>query len=153
MAEQQEYRVIADRDKGDDPQWGQVESGDRVWFSGPRDDVDRIERPVPTTNEPEFGWDACPSTAAHAAHEWNVNEGEVGFGSRCAGIAAPSLPTREQIAEVVAEANAVRGAYLSFWGAHSSNDIARVGREPSMPPTPAIDAWSLALLQKGGDRG
>lgn len=31
----------------------------------------------------------CPVAVEHAPHEWDVNEGEVGFGSRCPGVAAP----------------------------------------------------------------
>jgi len=50
-----------------------------------------------------------------------------------------------RIAAVVADGEAIRAAYLSFWGAHSSSDIARVGREPGMPDTPALDRERAAL--------
>ncbi|WP_083364854.1 hypothetical protein [Microterricola viridarii] len=44
-----------------------------------------------------------------------------------------------RLARVAAEGEAVRAAYLSFWGAHSSNDLTALGRKPTMPPTPELD--------------
>lgn len=59
MTEQQ-YHVIADRDKGDDPKWPDIEPGDRyvaiardLETRSDDDQVVRIERPVPTTDEPQ----------------------------------------------------------------------------------------------------
>ena len=54
MTEQQ-YTVIADRSKGDDPETQQIETGDRLTSTALTPTVfalDRIERPVPTTDEP-----------------------------------------------------------------------------------------------------
>lgn len=48
---------------------------------------------------------------------------------------------RSEIAKLAAEANAIREAYLAFWGAHSSSDINRVGVEPQYPETPLLDDW------------
>lgn len=55
MTEQQ-YRVIADRDKGDDPTFADVDEGDRYTavsmpWDWEQDRVDRIERPVPTPDD------------------------------------------------------------------------------------------------------
>lgn len=54
---EQQYRVIADRDKGDDMSWHDVEEGDRhtsIKSGGPYPDpLMRIERPVSTNVEPD----------------------------------------------------------------------------------------------------
>ncbi|PZE33974.1 hypothetical protein DEJ21_14085 [Curtobacterium sp. MCSS17_006] len=115
MTEQQQYRVIADRDKGDDPQWVDVKARDRYTADAagrPSDDdtVVRIERPVPTTV---------------VIHE-------------LVGLPLPpdepsSLPTREQIAEVIQRAD----------------QTARWGENRYEVQADAV----LALLQKGADRG
>jgi len=55
----QQYRVIADRDKGDDPTWADVSKGDRYLaesrheYDWDLDRILRIERPVPPT-EPDW---------------------------------------------------------------------------------------------------
>lgn len=91
MTEQQ-YRVIADRDKGDDPQWDDVQIGDRyvgiaTERGTPLDPVVRIERPAPATGLP------APMTLTAAEQD-----------SYTAAMAEPSLPTREQIAEAIEDA-------------------------------------------------
>lgn len=61
---QQDYRVIADRDKGDEPQWDEVRLGDRTTSvvisgegQGSMTRLVHIERPVPTTDSAPVG--AC----------------------------------------------------------------------------------------------
>ena len=55
--------------------------------------------------------------------------------------ALAELATAERTLEGAArEAGAIRAAYLDFWGAHSSSNIAAVGRQPKMPTTPVLDA-------------
>lgn len=94
----QQYRVIADRDKGDDPRDVEQRPGDRLIYSetvgvvleGPI--LVRIERPVLPLH--------CLSTAHHEEHDW-------GGGNWCPGFGAsderPSVPTRAQIADVLAD--------------------------------------------------
>lgn len=88
----QQYRVIADRDKGDDPYAEMREPGDRVTYGNPAHIIVRIERPVPTEH--------CLGTHYHDSHLWS---GKPGTHYWCKGYAAPDeiLPTREQIAEAI----------------------------------------------------
>lgn len=93
MTEQQ-YRLIADRDKGDDPYKDDVREGDRVTSVAVLEGtmrtgqvllarIDRIERPVPTTDEPkrcEQCDDFEPETHEH-----------------------PSTPTRDEVADELIE--------------------------------------------------
>lgn len=103
---EQQYRVIANRDKGDDPRHADVQPGDRYTLEAVEGfPVVRIERPVATEH--------CLSTAHHAAHNWGANP-NVDGGVWCPGFDAsdelptPHLPTREQIAAVrVAQAHLV----------------------------------------------
>lgn len=116
MAEQQ-YRVIADRDKGDDPQEGTILVGDRYtfesvsneWVGGDTDVLVRIERPAPTTDEPSEQW--TPSTAQVRSHyvfdqsnRWDAERGAA-FDRWLTSVSSPPPPTREQIAEVLRESD------------------------------------------------
>jgi len=126
MSEQQ-YRVIADKKKGDDPYAEMREPGDRVTYGNPAHIIVRIERPVPTEH--------CLGTHYHDSHLWT---GKPGTHYWCKGYAAPDeiLPTREQIAEVVLDGfHAPDGDHPSWW----------------INPLATADAV-LALLQKGADR-
>lgn len=73
---EQQYRVIADRDKGDDPQDSDWTDGDRVTFiaGGP---LVRIERPEQGSAEEDFRYtifDQCfePSVVDLAREERNI---------------------------------------------------------------------------------
>jgi hypothetical protein len=139
MSEKQ-WRVIADRDKGDDPQVSDLNNGDRatviVMNDDPADDkVVRIERPVPTEH--------CLSTAHHDGHEWGAHESQPGTGYWCPGFDATEAhpPTREQIAEAV-EAVAEAYAPVRDWDTEL------------MYPDDTWDALVAlhALIQNGADR-
>lgn len=89
----QQYTVIADRARGDDPQWTDIVDGDRVlYISGSKlamARVDRIERPAPTTDEPK----RMPMTHRHDGH------GPDDTCRDCESQPSPHPPTREQIAD------------------------------------------------------
>ena len=92
---EQHYRVIADRDKGDDPQQSDIEEADRVTYGfigrGFEHGIVRIERPVPTTNEPPEA-DATPDEAFELGEVHGYDKGYAD------GLAAsPHPPTREQM--------------------------------------------------------
>lgn len=183
MTEQQ-YRVIADRDKGDDPQWDDVEIGDRVVTTPARMvggevtrtssrttmtaasamtvDVLRIERQVPTTDEPKTKREQIVSDLA-------------AMGQRM--FSHPSVPTREQIADVL-DSLACTLAFSSrdwganprdawLWGVLNGWDADEPGDESAMDEMASSHGWSdvtvgrlrgfhevvLAVLQKEADRG
>ena len=48
--------------------------------------------------------------------------------------------------DLLAELQDVRAAYQAFWGAHSSDDIERLGRRPRAVETPVADR--LEALEK-----
>ncbi|WP_336698206.1 hypothetical protein [Curtobacterium sp. USHLN213] len=147
--DQQQYRVIADRDKGDDPQWTDIVDGDRVLYvSGSRlamARIDRIERPVSTTDE----------TATSSVHDMR--------GSREVPVALHP-PTREQIAEAdIAAVEEMGGCVLPTeigmraafeWLAQQEG--VRPGWYAEEVPAilAGIDAARrlLALIQNGADR-
>jgi len=58
---------------------------------------------------------------------------------------------REKCAQIAEEAEDLRAAYLDFWGAHSSNDIQRVGREPRLVATPMLDRIREPGKEQGND--
>ncbi|PZF11782.1 hypothetical protein [Curtobacterium sp. MCLR17_034] len=130
MTETQQYRVVADRDKGDDPHINYAQDGDLLAFRKGRefepDYLVRIERPVPTEH--------CLSTAQHDGHEWAAHEGQPGTGYWCPGFDAAEdhPPTREQIAEVMQRAD----------------QTARWGENRYEVQADAV----LALFQNGADR-
>lgn len=142
MAEQQ-YRVIADRDKGDDPREDAILVGDRYtfesvsneWVGGDSDPLVRIERSVPAEH--------CLSTAHHGGHEWGGYDGQAATGYWCEGFdasdEAPYPPTREQIAEAIA-------AELRT-GNETAHSVQATRRVQQL--TDAV----LALIQNGADRG
>lgn len=107
MTEQQ-YRVIADRDKGDDmlAAISALEDGDRVTYiydTEPSDMIVRIERPVPNTDgEPHS---AAAYRAYFASNVEGVNHSATAFraGWDAAQVLIPSVPTREQFAEELIE--------------------------------------------------
>lgn len=129
MTEQQQYRVIADRDKGDNPYAEMREPGDRVTYGNPAHIIVRIERPVTTEH--------CLSTAQHDGHEWAAHEGQPGTGYWCPGFDAADEhpPTREQIADAIWKA-------LPYEA------------QEAMLTTDADEAAEavLALIQNGADR-
>lgn len=101
MTEQQ-YRVIADRDKGDDPKVADICAGDRYTMQAERgpvftDQVVRIERPVPNSDQPTSGrdeaWHAWPGTeySEREPHKALRDAFNAGWDAR-----HPSVPTREQ---------------------------------------------------------
>lgn len=140
MTEQQ-YRVIADRDKGDDPSRANIRVGDRYTLqdTGDADDqLVRIERPVPTTDAPhgeEVEIEGSFFPVADLPHILGAHIralDDAGQREKQHWIdhhEHPSLPTREQIAEAI-------------------------------EPDPADRDWQtvlyagrvLTLLQKGADR-
>lgn len=117
MSEQQ-YRVIADRDKGDDLSWHDVEPEDRytsIKSDGPYPDpLMRIERPVPTTDEPQAGrYDNLRADlATMARQERTPDHWAIGRNQRTARAALLAIdeliaqhpPTREQIAPLPEDA-------------------------------------------------
>ncbi|MDF2895749.1 MAG: hypothetical protein K0Q46_2535 [Rhodococcus erythropolis] len=124
----QDYRVIADRDNGDNPSWHDVAPEDRytsIKSDGPYPDpLMRIERPVPIADarsQMERDSDALDElrrTPVPVEH--------------------PSLPTREQIAEAIA-------AELRT-GNETAHSVQATRRVQGI--TDAV----FALLQKGADR-
>jgi hypothetical protein len=48
---------------------------------------------------------------------------------------------------LLAELKAMRAAYLDFWGAHTSEDITRLGREPRAVQTPVADRLQRAIAE------
>lgn len=122
-----QYRVIADREKGDDPRWADAQSGDRfthVGILGGESRLVRIERPVPTADtrsQMERDSDALDELRRTPVP-----------------VESPSLPTREQIAEVI---------YTERAGS-SQNWHKAAFRDDYLKEADAV----LALLQKGFDR-
>lgn len=103
----QQYRTIADRAKGDDPNWPDIEPGDRyvaiardLETRSDDDQVIRIERQVPTTDKPFC--DSCrgpydDAWLAMYGRHWDTCPNRV-----IATASSSHPPTREQIAEVIA---------------------------------------------------
>lgn len=95
MSEKQ-WRVVADRDKGDDPSVFDAEPGDLVVYRMGEPDIAlelvRIERPVPTTGLPDPM--RLTDAEADSFHE---------------AMHAPHPPTREQIAAAIHGGLADRG--------------------------------------------
>lgn len=128
MTEQQ-YRVVADWDKGDDPTRSMAKDGDLLVFraseGGGLSKLVRIERPVPTADEP------VQDGPLTRGLEQSRRGETVDLGSFAQYAEHPPVPTREQIADLIA---------LHYgWGKADEED-----RE-------AGDAL-LTLLQKGADR-
>lgn len=134
MTEQQ-YRIIADRDKGHLPVYADVQTHtDRVTveqYGQPTEYIVRIERPVPTTG--------CPRCEGRGG--LLNTHGEDSDCPRCGGAGSehPSVPTREQIAEML------------FHAEYSDTDrwdlVREHGREPYLCMADAV----LNLLN-GADR-
>lgn len=150
MTETQQYRVVADRDKGDDPDIDRdYREGDRLvfenWDTGYYDErqvgtLVRIERPVPTTVE--NGEQFTPSTEQVRSHyvfdqsnRWDAERGAA-FDRWLASVSSLHRPTREQIAE------ALDG--LQLWTGVSS---APLTLDKSLSAQIAY-----ALIQNGADR-
>lgn len=155
MTEQQQYRVIADRDKGDDPTWNDVHGGDRVAMTAGdistfmSDEIVRIERPVPTTDEPKHQVMCLPIDVYEASIGMLRLHGAEATADMLRDEAEPPpLPTREQIAE-------------------AQRALTELGDAIALPDTQAGEDWFTermglvtdifesvrALLQKGADRG
>lgn len=142
MSEQQ-YRVIADRASMADESW--IAEGDRVTYGSVSSTgelvIVRIERPLPTTDEPEDETQDLRTQVANLVplsmldgRDPRANVFEVAdeiISAVLAAIALP-LPTREQIAEAISQAV---GGY---------NQNTRTIQH-------AADAV-LALIQNGADR-
>ena len=118
MTEQQ-YRVVADRDKGDDPQHTDVQAGDRYTLEAvegfPSDDpVVRIERPVPIaddTQKPELVTmhlyrDTCVGGLFLSERELDrtLHEHVEALTIRRDRLPSPHPPTHEQIAPLPEDA-------------------------------------------------
>lgn len=140
MTEQQHYRVIADRASMADESW--IAEGDRVTYGSVSSTgelvIVRIERPMPTTDEQQRRFRVVD------IDQGVIDEGnnEVTFTlSELDEQHSPSLPTREQIAEM--------------WDrARDDTSIPR-NRDGEMVPVDAFQAGVaavLALLQKGAER-
>lgn len=154
MTEQQ-YRVIADRDKGDDPTKSMAQEGDLLIFrmgkKGELSILVRIERTVLTTDEPQSELSDVQYREADEAWMWYADEAEFHVhdvvqeqfidGYLAALKAHPSShpPTREQIAEAI---YTVRAGSDQNW--HKA-----AFRDDYLKEADAV----LALLQKGADRG
>lgn len=139
MTEQQ-YRVVADRDKGDNPKSHDIENGDRYVLDGPYlSDMQilRIERPVPTEH--------CLSTGHHDGHEWGGHDGQTGTGYWCTGFDAadqhPSVPTREQIADAIEQDERVQ-TWHKIWAYVCENRPQPINDERT------AEQYVLALLSQ-----
>jgi hypothetical protein len=169
MSEPQ-YRVIADRDKGDDPTWNDVHGGDRVTMTAGdistfrSDQIVRIERPVPTTNLQESAGleDRRSQFAASVGGElvrdldaWPTEDAALRSlldravdhieSIETDAHYLPPLPTREQIAALNRHVREARQ-----WNEVArGNGVGGVGNLDSVLDD--MDAV-LALLQKGADR-
>lgn len=114
-----QYRVVADRDKGDDPQPAMIQDGDRVtvvaynahdgsWQDG-NEGIIRIERPVPTTDEPVMlTYEGCKkyplgTVVADADGYWSRQQRHYVKTSRNTWASFWKTPTVEQITEAVKE--------------------------------------------------
>lgn len=153
MSEQQ-WRVIADRDKGDDPKIGDAEDGDLLAFRKGRefetDYLVRIERPVPTADEHEpidtlnLGYYrtrvqcSCGRSWWFGEHEGDPTHDEAKIEHE---QPSPHPPTREQIA--LAIAFATDGMTEKAW-ANASQDYC----DEMLAGADAV----LALIQNGADR-
>lgn len=139
MTEQQQYRVIADRDKGDDPQWEDVRYGDlvtteHIYGADSAPVLVRIERPVPTAGEPDWQIERNRTLVArlrddHGAVRERMEEAADRIERLEAGTVAHP-PTREEIAEVVA----------------------RWRRDLDTGTGPELEDRLVALIQNGADR-
>jgi len=147
MTEQQ-YRVIADRDKGDDMDaawWGQA-TGDRITeiVVGPGETrVDRIERQVPTTDEsPRRSFIVTPNSDRYEA--FDIEDALINSRSFLPeGVRvqpSPHPPTREQIAEAIRNSD---WDSLGNWDAEPE----RI-KDDYRKNADAV----LALIQNGADR-
>lgn len=125
MAEQFDYTDIANR--------VQFQTGRSIW---PRtvEAVLKVALSQPTpTAEP------CAVIAEHAPHEWDVNEGAVGFGSRCPGVAAPPT-TADMVPGTTFEWEGHRFMRLSATSPrrpqHRATEQARAGPQQRNEPRP-----------------
>lgn len=130
MTEQQ-WTVIADRDKGDDPSIDDVQKGDRFTFEaldGTTDRLIRIERPMPVSERRQ----ALRQMAQEGQRLQQVQD------------AGREMPTREQIAEVL---------YRHEWPVEVNptpwNELDYASWQSEY--LAAADAV-LALIQNGADR-
>jgi hypothetical protein len=145
----QQWTVVADRDKGDDPTIDDITVGDRYTMQAEAgavftDQVVRIERQVPTAEK--------PNTSAS-----NLAIVDLGEASRCADVGldalidylgdlprlpSPHPPTREQIAEALYLDDADHED-LSW-----ASEANLLTREAYLKNADAV----LALIQNGADR-
>lgn len=155
------YRVIADRDKGDEPDGFDINDGDRVTYEyGTRTRRVRIERPVPTPDEPPV---TDTSSGEHRRVIRHVGDdlpicdtciNVLGLNVRwdhavlrheregitpAEALPSPSLPTRDQIA---------------WQKLRSLRDDLFESTDAAFEPDEVIEELDavLALLQKGADR-
>lgn len=126
MTETQQYRVVADRDKGDDPHINYAQDGDLLTFRKGRefepDYLVRIERPVPTTDD------------------WMYEHSDQCRCGSCPTLPASHPPTREQIAEALTEA---------------ADEIERILVQERTTLGMSVQDWlrqRAALIQNGADR-
>jgi hypothetical protein len=155
------YRVIADRDKGDDPQWDDVRLGDRTTSvvisgegQGSMTHLVRIERPMPTTvehkavNTLNLGYYrtkvecSCGGSWWFGEHEGDPTHDE----AKTAHLQpSPHPPTREQIAEAIEQDQRVQ-TWHTIWAYVCKHQPQPVGDERT------AEQYVLALLQNGADR-
>lgn len=143
------YEIIADRDKGDDPQWVDIEIGDRYLVEmteAPPDPIVRIERPVPTIDVPEDDPQDLRTQVANLVplsmldgRDPRANVFEVADEIIPVVLASVHPPTREQIIETMRAVVDAEGP-IDF---EQSNRAAGAA---------AVEAAVLALIQNGDDR-
>jgi len=111
----QQYRVVADRDKGDDPRLTTPQDGDVMWwralYGGAPRELVRIERPVPATHEPRkpelvtlhLYRDTCVGGLFLSGRELDrtLHEHVEALTIRRDRLPSPHPPTREQVAEAL----------------------------------------------------
>lgn len=143
----EQYRVVADSDRGDDPDYAWVRPGDRITYavvehrrSIQQGRLVRIERPVPTTDEARRTlWDQIAVLIYE--HDTTTRRGASSAADEVMrAVLAASTPaaTREQIAEAI---YAVRAGSSKNW--HKS-----AFRDDYLAQADAV----LALLENGADR-
>lgn len=156
MTEQQ-YRTIADTTTHPDLTSAHAEPGDRLVhdvIDGDRWTLVRIERPVPTTDEPKRVAEAsCFRSEPHGPHYWGQYHGDK-YTKHCLGLGseraqpAPQPPTREQIAEEdrIRRDERMRWA-IYLWGMDEDTDGPEGAFEEGADMAyHAVGAWLLANI-------
>lgn len=169
MTEQQQYRVIADRDKGDDPQWADIKTHDRITYEytngGPArlDQVVRIERPVPTSDEPVMlTYEGCKTyplgtVAADAIGYWAAHHRHYVKTSENTWASFWQTPTADQIAEAVKEErnnlSPCPSGYLAWVTTPPSNEQGSSHPSPHPPTREQVESTIDGAIGKWWDDG